>query len=331
MEYTEGQQKAINDHPAGNILVSASAGSGKTRVLVDRIIKMVVEDGINIDQLLVVTFTNAAAKEMKERLQSALRKDYQDAKDPPQLKRHLLRQIQKVPVADITTIDAYCQKLVGRYYYLLGLDPNFRLLTDSTEVSLLQEQIWDDVREQLYANDETGEFSALTDNFSNDRSDDGLTNLVMEMYRFANVNEDPTGWLNAAASFYELDTEQLTQSRLFIDDILPELKITLEKELLVADQIIRNSQKAELPKDEELGQKLKTLLTDLNARVATSDWNQLRATLSQIKLPSSTLRNAEPEQKAVHKQNLELKKEIKSSWIVSGRIISNWMKNTPWP
>lgn len=312
MEYTAGQKQAINDHPAGNILVSASAGSGKTRVLVDRIIKMVVEDGINIDQLLVVTFTNAAAKEMKERLQSALRKDYQDAKDP-QLKRHLLRQIQKVPVADITTIDAYCQKLVGRYYYLLGLDPNFRLLTDSTEVSLLQEQIWDDVREQLYANDETGEFSALTDNFSNDRSDDGLTNLVMEMYRFANVNEDPTGWLNAAASFYELDTEQLTQSRLFIDDILPELKITLEKELLVADQIIRNSQKAELPKDEELGQKLKTLLTDLNAQVATSDWNQLRATLSQIKLPSSTLRNAEPEQKAVHKQNLELKKEIKSS------------------
>lgn len=309
MEYTAGQKQAINDHPAGNILVSASAGSGKTRVLVDRIIKMVVEDGINIDQLLVVTFTNAAAKEMKERLQEALKKDYQAASEP-RLKRHLLRQIQKVPVADITTIDAYCQKLVGRYYYLLGLDPNFRLLTDSTEVSLLQEQVWDDVREQLYATDETGEFAALTDNFSNDRSDDGLTNLVMDMYRFANVNEDPVAWLKGAASFYELDTTDLTASQLFLADILPELKITLEKDQLTAKQIIQNAQKADLPKDEELGQKINGLLANLQSQLTADGWDQIRTTLAQVKLPSATLRNAEPEQKVVHKQNLELKKEI---------------------
>ena len=312
MEYTAGQKQAINDHPAGNILVSASAGSGKTRVLVDRIIKMVTEDGVNIDQLLVVTFTNAAAKEMKERLQTALRERYQEA-DNPQLKQHLLRQIQKVPVADITTIDAYCQKLVGRYYYLLGLDPNFRLLTDSTEVSLLQEQIWADLREQLYADDQDGEFAALTDNFSNDRSDDGLTNLVIEMYRFANVNEDPLAWLNQAAAFYQLDQSELTASSLFREYILPELLVTSEKMQLAANQISRNAQAQELDKDEELGQKITELLTDLQAQFEDGDWNQIRMTLNQIKLPSATLRNAEPEQKAVHKRNLELRKEVDTS------------------
>ena len=156
--YTPDQQKAIKDRPEGNILVSASAGSGKTRVLVDRIIDMVKNQHVDIDQLLVVTFTNAAAKEMRQRLQIALREEFSNA--PENEKSRLLTQIQKVAVADITTMDAYCQKLVDRYYYLLGIDPNFRILADDTEKALLKDQVWDAVREDLYGNDDDGSFAA---------------------------------------------------------------------------------------------------------------------------------------------------------------------------
>ncbi|GAF37700.1 UvrD-helicase domain-containing protein [Lentilactobacillus farraginis] len=206
MQYTPDQEKAIKDRPAGNVLVSASAGSGKTRVLVDRIIDMVKNQGINIDQLLVVTFTNAAAKEMRERLRSSLQSEFAKATSADS-RKHLLTQIRKVAVADITTMDAYCQKLVARYYYILGIDPNFRVLSDNTEIQLLKEQVWDNVREDLYGEDKDHSFADLTENFSNDRSDDGLTDVVFQMDAFANVNEDPDKWLNDAASFYKIGQE----------------------------------------------------------------------------------------------------------------------------
>lgn len=170
--FTPQQQRAI-DARTHDILVSASAGAGKTTVLVDRVIKMLKEDpNLNIDQLLIVTFTNEAADNMRERIRRRLEKEANN--------RHLRDQINRLAIAHISTIHAFCQQLIKRYYYLIDLDPQFRLLTDETETTLLQDQVWDDLREELYARDALIEdpsqrpFERLVMNFVNDRSDDAL-------------------------------------------------------------------------------------------------------------------------------------------------------------
>ncbi len=248
-EYTPDQLKAIKDRPAGNVLVSASAGSGKTRVLVDRIIDMVKNQHVDIDQLLVVTFTNAAAKEMRQRLQAALREEFNQAAEAE--KGRLLTQIQKVAVADITTMDAYCQKLVGRYYYLLGIDPNFRILADDTEKQLLKDQVWGAVREDLYGNDEDGSFARLTENFSNDRSDDGLADLIYRLDEFANVTDDPDGWLNAVTDFYDLGGKPLYASEFYQKNFAPKIAEAFTKLKINHQYMIKLAQNGALDKDEK--------------------------------------------------------------------------------
>lgn len=315
MDYTPDQQKAIQDRPSGNILVSASAGSGKTRVLVDRIINMVETQDVNIDQLLVVTFTNAAAKEMRERLQTALRQEFSKTTDP-QKKRHLLAQIQKVAVADITTMDAYCQKLVSRYYYILGIDPNFRILSDDTEKALLKDQVWGNVREDLYGSDADGSFARLTENFSNDRSDEGLTKLVYRMDEFANVNEDPDDWLKKAAEFYEIGDDGLFASRLYQQQIKPELTDVLTRMEMDHRLMIEYAQRAELPKDEKVFtdqlKKIELLETQLTA---LSTWNDLRQALNQFEFTDlPRLSKASDDQKILHKQIGSLNSKMKDQF-----------------
>ena len=249
-KYTADQLKAIKDRPEGNVLVSASAGSGKTRVLVDRIIDMIKNQHVDVDQILVVTFTNAAAKEMRQRLQAALREEFNQAKEAE--KGRLLTQIQKVAVADITTMDAYCQKLVGRYYYLLGIDPNFRILADDTEKQLLKDQVWGAVREDLYGSDEDGSFARLTENFSNDRSDDGLAELIYRLDEFANVTDNPDGWLNDVTAFYDLGGKSLYDSEFYQRNVAPKIDEAFTKLKINHQYMIKLAQNGGLDKDEKV-------------------------------------------------------------------------------
>lgn len=311
--YTSDQQKAIKDRPEGNILVSASAGSGKTRVLVDRIIDMVKNQQVDVDQLLVVTFTNAAAKEMRQRLQVSLREEFSNA--PEDQKNRLLTQIQKVAVADITTMDAYCQKLVGRYYYLLGIDPNFRILADDTEKQLLKDQVWDSLREDLYGQDDDGSFARLTENFSNDRSDDGLANLIYRLDEFANVTDDPDGWLDDAAEFYDLGEKPLLESDFYQQSIAPKISDVLEKFKLNDQYMLQLAQQAGLEKDEKFLTEQLPLIDDLKKQLqAMLAFDDVRTTLTSFeftKIPQ--LRKAEPEQKATHEQIKELNEQNKKN------------------
>lgn len=215
--FTPGQERAIKAR-GHDILVAASAGSGKTRVLVERVIAK-LKEGIEIDSMLILTFTEAAAREMKERIQKALRVAFNEEKD--EAKKHFyLRQLAKVNLADISTIDAFCLKIVKSYYYVLDLDPDFRLLTDETERTLLRESVWEDVRERLYGKNDPL-FEQLTLNFSNDRSDEGLTELVMDLFDFANVNPDPKAWLNKLADNYTLVEDDLDQSPFYLQEFQP--------------------------------------------------------------------------------------------------------------
>ncbi|MFD1125393.1 helicase-exonuclease AddAB subunit AddA [Lentilactobacillus raoultii] len=318
MQYTPDQQKAIQDHPAGNVLVSASAGSGKTRVLVDRIIEMVKNQGVNIDQLLVVTFTNAAAKEMRERLRKSLQSEFAKANDA-ETKKHLLTQIRKVAVADITTMDAYCQKLVGRYYYILGIDPNFRVLSDSTEIQLLKEQVWDNVREDLYGQDVDHSFAELTENFSNDRSDDGLTNVIFQMDDFANVNENPDDWLAKTATFYDIGDGGLIKSDLYQRLIKPEIDATFKRLVMSHQAIIQLAQQAELPKVEALFTDQLATIQRLAEQMNQADsWDDLRTLLTGFSFASMNKarlrKDTDDYQKQLYEQVKTTNKKMKADW-----------------
>lgn len=214
--FTDEQWQAIFDQ-GDNLLVSASAGSGKTTVLVRRVIEK-LKMGVNIDELLIVTFTEAAAREMKERIQVALQEAVNSESDPV-WQKHFTKQLVLLPTANISTLHAFCLTVIRKYYYLIDIDPVFRMLTDETETILMKEDVWDEIREQLYAENREA-FFQLTMNFSNDRSDDGLTNLVFSLYDFARANPDPLAWLNRLPEAYRLE-EGLAASALYQEQIRP--------------------------------------------------------------------------------------------------------------
>lgn len=234
MKYTKSQQQVLDTHQT-NLLVSASAGSGKTRVLVDRVINMILAHE-SLENFLIVTFTRAAAAEMKNRIETALREQISQAHASEQ--RYLSRQLAVLPVADISTLDAFCQRIVERYYYLIDLDPVFRILGDQSESALLQDEVWNDVREQLYQDDEDGDFKRLVTNFSSDRNDDGLTDKVMQVFQFMGAKPDPAAWLKTLAEPYQVDGP-LMASPIVQEQLLP----LIQQQLDTAKQELQQGRK----------------------------------------------------------------------------------------
>ena len=147
MNYTEDQQKAIKER-GRNILVAAAAGSGKTRVLVERIIRQLIDGECDVDEMLIVTFTNAAAAEMRERIEQALQQMLQDADDSA-LASRLERQVVLLTGADICTFHSFCQKIIRQYIDRIDVDPQFRLANEQ-EMVLLERDTLESVMEQAY-------------------------------------------------------------------------------------------------------------------------------------------------------------------------------------
>lgn len=287
--YTASQQAAI-DQQGNNLLVSASAGSGKTTVLIERIMRK-IKAGTDIDQLLVVTFTNLAAKHMKQKLEKRLNAELSTflAAHPkatmasPEL-QPLRRQLNLLGVANISTLDAFCNRLIQRYYYVINLDPVFRLLTDNTEGLLIRDQVWDTVREKLYEDD--GEvFALLTANFSNDRSDDGLSRLIMRLYDFAQSTPDPVAWLQQLPATYHLDGDHVTTSSFYQQQVLPQLMPLFQNMLTTIQQGLVQAEANELkPATIKNLESAQAELTELVANVTTMDWNALRAVCQNFKI-----------------------------------------------
>jgi ATP-dependent helicase/nuclease subunit A len=168
--WTEDQWKAIWAKDQ-DILVAAAAGSGKTAVLVNRIIQKVIseEDPIDVDELLVVTFTNASAAEMRHRVSEALEK----AIDDNPHSQHLRKQLSLINRASISTLHSFCLEVIRKYYYLTDIDPGFRI-ADSTEIQLLRDEVMEELFEEQYGQSDNEEFFNLVDAFTSDRNDDAL-------------------------------------------------------------------------------------------------------------------------------------------------------------
>ena len=187
------------------ILVSAAAGSGKTAVLVERIIQMITdrEHPVDIDRLLIVTFTNAAAAEMRERITSAIEQALEEAPEDA----HLQRQQTLVHTAQITTIDSFCLSVIRDHFDLLDLDPSFRI-GDEGERKLLKSDVVAGLLEDYYSEADP-EFFHFVESYSTGKNDSGLEELILRLYEFAMSYPEPKEWLKGCLNEYPSELEEI--------------------------------------------------------------------------------------------------------------------------
>ncbi len=197
------EQKKVIDLRNRNLLVSAAAGSGKTAVLVERIINRITEKShpVDIDRLLIVTFTNAAAAEMRERIGAAIEKALSCAPE----NEHLQRQLTLVHNAQITTIDSFCLYVIRNHFHEIDLEPNFRI-GDEGELRLLKEDVLRKVLEENYEEGAPG-FLALVEGYSPGRSDAALHEMILSLYEFSQSYPWPEEWLKMCRRGYGVDDE----------------------------------------------------------------------------------------------------------------------------
>ena len=203
VSWTTEQQQVI-DLRNRNILVSAAAGSGKTAVLVERIVKIITDKNhpVDIDHLLIVTFTNAAAAEMRERIGNAIEK----ALDEQPEDEHLLRQLTLIHNAQITTIDSFCLYVVRNHFHEIDLEPNFRI-GDEGELKLLREDVLGKVLEQNY--EEPSEaFSDFVEGYASGRTDAALNEMILQLYEFSRSYPWPEKWLDSFVGAYRIETRE---------------------------------------------------------------------------------------------------------------------------
>ena len=196
--WTEKQEQVITSRNR-NLLVSAAAGSGKTAVLVERIVRMITEGEkpLDIDQLLVMTFTNAAAAEMRERVAAAIEKRLEDHPED----EHLQMQAALVQQAQITTIDSFCLNVIRNHFDALEIDPAFRI-GDEGELILLQGEVMEQLLEDSYGSGRK-EFTDFVDAYASGKGDYGISDLIMQVYAFSQSHPWPDQWFESSRK--ELD------------------------------------------------------------------------------------------------------------------------------
>lgn len=211
-----------------DMLVSAAAGSGKTAVLINRMIEKVLDerDPVSVDELLVVTFTNASAAEMRHRMTKAL--EVAVAKNPDS--RHLRQQLRLINKAQISTLHSFCLAVVKQYAYLLEIDPGFRIAGE-TEAALLRDDVLEAVLESAYEGENADAVYRLADSFTSDRSDQAMEVLVSKLYDYSRVHPNPKGWLEQVPSLYNLPTDVTIDELPFIGDLKMTIRHAFEQAL----------------------------------------------------------------------------------------------------
>ena len=190
-KWTKEQSEVIS-HRKGNLLVSAAAGSGKTAVLVEHVIDRLLdkEHPISLSSVVLMTFTEAAASEMKERIKARLKEAFLENRDP-----HIERELAELPNANISTIDAFCKRLIEENYTSLGIEPNFRI-GEKNELALLKEDIVEELLEEEYGKKEES-FLSFVDRYSTGKQDKGIQEIIVKLYYLAVASPFPEKYLKA--------------------------------------------------------------------------------------------------------------------------------------
>ena len=212
VKWTPEQESAIMSPKDSNLgaqtlLVAAAAGSGKTAVLVERIITRLkdMENPLSVQELMVVTFTKAAAAEMSARIGVALAKAMESTDDKA-LQARLERQLNLLPSAHISTLHSFCQWVIRSYFYKLDIPPTARIGNEA-EMALLKQEVLENLLKEAYEHNTYGIFD-LSDFFSDDKSDAGLQDKVLSLYEFAMSQSNPDGWMRRAVEPYKAAQEQ---------------------------------------------------------------------------------------------------------------------------
>ena len=227
MQYTKDQQKAIEER-GRNILVAAAAGSGKTRVLVERIIRQLIEGELDVDALLVVTFTNAAAAEMRERIEAALEKEIAAASKHDIIAR-LERQRVLLTGADICTFHSFCQRLIRQHIEAIDVDPKFRLASEQ-ELVLLKSDTLETMLEEKYERPLEAdklpaweEFISFMDDYGDEKGDEEVKQAILRLHSFAQSQPFPEKWLESQ----QLGTGQTIADSPWLTAAVPEMRAGL--------------------------------------------------------------------------------------------------------
>ncbi|MED0702558.1 MULTISPECIES: helicase-exonuclease AddAB subunit AddA [Aeribacillus] len=268
-QWTDEQWKAIVAD-GQDILVAAAAGSGKTAVLVERIIRKLTDNQhpVDVDRLLIVTFTNAAAAEMRSRIGEALAKALRN--QPSSL--HLRRQLTLLNKAQISTLHSFCLQVVRKFYYKIDIDPGFRI-ADETEMELLMEDCMDELLEEEYGMEHNELFFELVDKYTGDRSDDEIKKIIRSIYEFARSNPFPEKWLDEMVQMYDIEQAESYEDLPFFQYLRKDIAIQLSgiKDLLARALDITKLPGGPSPRAENLLDDMKQVENIINA----SSWQEL--------------------------------------------------------
>lgn len=238
MKWTEDQQKVI-ELSGRNILVSAAAGSGKTAVLVERIIHKVTDEAnpCDIDHLLIVTFTKAAAAEMRTRVGKALSEKLMQ--NPGS--QHIQKQMSLLHSAQITTIHSFCQFLIRNYFHTIDLDPVYRV-ADENELKIMKQSLLEDYLEECYIKAEEEQnpiFYTMSEIFARGRMDTALESLILDLHEKSLSAPDTEEWLEQCADMYHVSSEAELQKKSWIQDILTGARQNIQNFIKMAKEARR--------------------------------------------------------------------------------------------
>lgn len=279
-QWTTAQSRAINARD-NNLLVSAGAGAGKTAVLVERIIGRVLDPvaPIDVDRLLVVTFTNAAAAEMRERIGAALVSRLKD----DAANSYLQRQIALLGKSSITTLHSFCLELMRQHFYQLSLDPSFRV-ADETEVDLIRVDVLENLLEKHYI-DLDDAFCALVEGFGGRNDDKGLQQLILTIADYALSQPRPRAWLIEAGTKFELTEQRSIRQLPWYNEVLADIAQAVEMAMTHLQKALNIAVLSTGPG--HYGAVLEGDLVSLNrvSSMFTNDWDDLRGSLLGLDFP----------------------------------------------
>ena len=306
MNWTAEQARAIELREK-NILVAAAAGSGKTAVLVERIKKLILEGECSIDRMLIVTFTNAAAAEMKEKIERAIEKE---AEENPGQVRLLKQQLERLPLANISTFHAFALEVIRRFFYLINVDPNFKIC-DNVQQELLKEQALDELLKE-YFDAESPEFFAFLNKYSGDRNELKFRQTVRKTFEVIQSLPEPFPWLSAAAGNLDSDFETFASGKI-PQFIMEDASLRFEEAL---GSILRFAEEAERLAHEgvaEITAAYVNIASELRDAARSGDFEALRALLSSVKMPSLLKKYFKPDDSHPQAELEEFKEKLEAA------------------
>lgn len=294
------EQAEVRDYVGGNILVSASAGSGKTHTMTERIVKLVCENNVSVNKILAVTFTETAAADMREKLRNALIKKIDGVSESDKaLSNRLAHELKELPTADISTLHSFCGRLIRSYFFAAGVSPDFKIL-DQGDAYIIRAEAVDKTFREFYEQD--GFFDTLADRHARGRSDENFKELVLSVYDYADSEANPEILLS---KFENLYSEQGMKS------LLSELKSHYDKKvarLVVATETAYAELSADgLVKGAEFAE---TLAKDMRAALSSADVYALKKDYSDYKLKLNFERKLIDRQKNLKDAVSEARKEF---------------------